>query len=296
MLHERPMVFTSDGTPLAGTIVSDSASLERRRRCVVVTGSWLNVKEQMALVYARALAERGITAFIFDFSGWGASGGALRHCELPTQKIRDMAAAVDFVSSLSLSGPKVGYLAVCATAQYALRATVGPARIASFVSVAGWFHDAASVAPFYGGEAGVSRRLEHANDALAEYHRSGKLRMAPAYDVGNERAGMSFEMDYYANPARGAVKEWSNQMAETTWLNWLSFDGLVAAPSVDTPTLMVHSDGCALPDNAKAVHARLGGRKHLVWMDKGTQTDFYDLPEYVTAAADYAAAWFKETL
>jgi uncharacterized protein len=296
MLHEYPMVFTSDGVPLAGTLVRSSGSLTERQRCVVVTGSWLNVKEQMALVYARALAERGLTAFTFDFSGWGASGGALRHWEMPTQKSRDMAAAVDFVSSLSLAGPKIGYLGVCASSQYALRAAAASARIASLVFVAGWFHDAASVAPFYGGEAGVSRRLERARDALAEYRRSGTLRMVPAYAAGDERAGMSFEMDYYANPQRGAVKEWSNQMAEPSWLSWLSFDGLASAPLVTAPTLLVHSDGCVLPHNAKAVHARLAGKKELAWIDQGTQTDFYDVPEYVTIAADRAAAWFEETL
>jgi hypothetical protein len=296
MLHELDFVFTSDGVPLAGRFFRNTSSLATRQRVVVVTGSWLNVKEQMALVYARALAERGFTAFTFDFSGWGASGGALRHWELPTQKARDIAAAVDFVSSLSLSGPRVGHLAVCASAQYALRAAAGAARIASLVTVAGWFHDAASVAPFYGGEAGVSRRLERASDALVEYRRSGDLRMVPAYAVGDERAGMFFEMDYYANPARGAVKEWSNQMAEASWLNWLSFDGIAPAPSVTTPTLLVHSDGCAFPDHAKTVHAQLAGKKQLAWIDKGTQTDFYDVPEYVNIAADRAAAWFEETL
>lgn len=296
MSHELPMVFTSDGVPLAGILVRNSASLAERQRCVVVTGSWLNVKEQMALGYARALAERGLTAFTFDFSGFGASGGALRHWEMPTQKARDMAAAVDFVSSLSLAGPKIGYLAVCASAQYALRAAAGPARIASLVSVAGWFHDTASVAPFYGGEAGVSRRIERARDALAEFRRSGTLRMVPAYAPGDERAGMSFELDYYANAGRGAVKEWSNQMAEPSWLSWLSFDGLASAPSVTTPTLLVHGDGCVLPENAKAVHARLAGKKELAWIDKGTQTDFYDLPEYMNLAADRAAAWFEKTL
>ena len=54
MLYELPMVFTSDGAPLAGTLVRNSASLSARQRCVVVTGSWLNVKEQMAIIHARA--------------------------------------------------------------------------------------------------------------------------------------------------------------------------------------------------------------------------------------------------
>ena len=34
----------------------------------------------------------------------------------------------------------------------------------------------------------------------------------------------------------------------------------------------------------------------LAWIDKGAQTDFYDVPEYVNIAADRAAAWFEETL
>ena len=50
-------------------------------------------------------------------------------------------------------------------------------------------------------------------------------------------------------------------MAEPSWLSWLRFDGLAPAPSVTTPTLLVHSDGCVLPDNAKAVHARLAGKR-----------------------------------
>jgi hypothetical protein len=154
-----------------------------------------------------------------------------------------MVAAVDFVSSLSFAGPKVGYLAVCASAQYALRAAAGSARLASLVTVAGWFHDATSVAPFFGGEAGVSRRLERASDALDEYRRSGKLRTVPAYAPGDERAGMSFDLDYYGNPSRGAVKEWSNQMTETSWLSWLTFDGLAAAASVSTPTQSIHNAG-----------------------------------------------------
>jgi hypothetical protein len=57
MLYELPMVFTSDGAPLAGTLVRNSASLSARQRCVVITGSWLNVKEQMALVDARKWKE-----------------------------------------------------------------------------------------------------------------------------------------------------------------------------------------------------------------------------------------------
>jgi fermentation-respiration switch protein FrsA (DUF1100 family) len=296
MLNERTIVFSNQGVPLVGTFIRNNDSLSVRQPCVVITGSWLNVKEQMASVYARALAERGFTAFVFDFAGWGESQGELRHLEIPVQKARDMAAAVELVSTMSFVGPKIGYLGVCASAQYALRAMAWGARISAFVSVAGWFHDSTSVAPFYGGPEGVTRRLSWAQEALDEYRKTGKLRKVRAYAPGDERAGMSFEMDYYGNHARGAVPAWSNEMAELSWLHWLAFDGLSAASLVTTPTLLVHSDGCALPDNAKAVHARLAGPKELAWFKKGTQTDYYDQPEYVQAATERAASWFRDTL
>ena len=95
MLHQLPIVFSSQGIPLHGTLFRNTESLEARQRCVVVTGSWLNVKEQMASHYARALASHGYTSFAFDFAGWGESGGALRHVELPASKVQDMISAVE---------------------------------------------------------------------------------------------------------------------------------------------------------------------------------------------------------
>jgi dienelactone hydrolase len=296
MLYETPIVFTSQGVPLMGTLFRDTDSLEQRKPCVVITGSWLNVKEQMASLYARALAQCGFACFVFDFAGWGESGGALRQVEAPASKLQDMLSAVAFVSTLSFVEPgAIGYLGVCASAQYALRALAGGAPIRSFVSVAGWFHDSASVTPFYGGAAGVALRLTRAREALERFRRDGTLSMVPAYDPGNDRAGMYFELDYYGNPARGALPSWKNQMSELSWLHWLAYDGLSPAASVAAPTLLIHSDGCALPDNARLVHARLAGKKRLAWLD-GTQSDYYDQPQQVNAALEHVCAWFEETL
>lgn len=269
--------------------------LLERQPAVLVTGSWLTVQEQMAARYARALAERGYTAFTFDFSGFGQSGGTLRQAELPARKIADITAAARFVSCLSFVRPGgVGYLAVCASAQYALAAIAGGAPITSFASVAGWYHDTATVAPFYGGSAGVGMRLDRARSALSAFSATGEVRTVPAYEAGNDQAGMFFELDYYADPNRGAVPAWHNEMAELSWLYWLGFDGLSAASSVSTPTLFVHGDGCVLPDNVKTVHDALTGPKELVWAD-GEQTDFYDRPAQVAVAVAAADEHFRRS-
>jgi uncharacterized protein len=121
------------------------------------------------------------------------------------------------------------------------------------------------------------------------------VRTVPAYENGNDRAGMFFELDYYASPGRGAVPAWTNAMAEFSWLYWLTFDGLSAAPGVSVPALFVHSDDCVLPGNVKAVRDRLTGPSELVWA-RGSQTDFYDQPDQVSLAVDAADRHFRRTL
>jgi dienelactone hydrolase len=296
MMQEFSTVFPSDGVPLVGTFHRSAASFAERQPAVMVSGSWLNVKEQMAIVYARALAERGFTTVVFDFAGWGQSKGALRHAEIPVGKARDIMNAVRFVASQAfVEGSRVSYLGICASAQYALRALADGAPVRSFASVAGWFHDAASVAPFYGGPEGVALRIGRAKAALDRYVKDGELQMVPAYAPGDDRAGMHFELDYYGNRARGAVPAWSNQMAELSWLHWLPYDGISPSLAVAAPTLFVHSDGCALPDNVRRVHANLKGTKELAWLGSGTQEDYYDRPPFVRDAVDRVAAWFEKT-
>ena len=292
----REFVFTSNGVPLAGRLHRRGDDLIERQPGVLVTGSWLTVKEQMADRYAAELASRGYTAITFDFTGFGGSAGPLRQAEIPSRKIADIVAAAEFAATLSFLRPGgVGYVAVCASAQYALAAVAAGAPIRSFASVAGWFHDAASVAPFYGGPDGVASRLAAAEEAAQRFAATGEVVTVPAYEAGNELAGMSMPLDYYANPQRGAIAEWTNEMAQLSWLHWLTFDGLSAAESTSVPAVFVHGDGCVLPDNVRAVSGRLRGPVALDWMD-GEQTDFYDRAAQVDAAVATVDAHLAKTL
>jgi dienelactone hydrolase len=279
---------------LTGRLFRNSLQVQDRQPAAIVTGSWLTVKEQMAAVYAKRLAERGITAFTFDFSGFGESDGAPRQLEMPTRKIQDLRAAAAFLSTFSgADGRRLGHVAVCASAQYGLAAWADAAEVTHFVSVAGWYHDSATVAPFYGGIEGIVRRLGLAAKATDRFIRTGEVVTVPAYDPANPDAGMSFELDYYAQPARGAVAQWKNSMAAMSWSYWLTFDGLRAAGRVRTPALFIHGDGCVLPDNVKTVHDALAGPKRMIWME-GTQTDFYDQPLQVDMAVAEIEAFLKE--
>jgi uncharacterized protein len=159
-----------------------------------------DAKEQMAGRYATELAAR-VHCHHVRLRRLGQGGGALRQVELPSRKIADIAAAAEFAFSLSfVRVGRVGYLGVCATAQYALAAVAHGVPIGSFASVAGWFHDLASVASFYGGAEGVELWLRRAQEATGSYLRDGAIITVPAYDPGNQRAAMTLEMDYYGSP------------------------------------------------------------------------------------------------
>src|SRR5215510_1472623 len=122
-IHTTPLPFFRGGVRLAGRLFRNTDRIDVRQPAVIITGSWLTVKEQMAETYARRLAERGYTAFTFDFAGFGESGGAPRQAEIPNRKISDLIAAADFLSTLSFVEPgTLAHLAVCASAQYGLTA------------------------------------------------------------------------------------------------------------------------------------------------------------------------------
>ncbi|HET9949930.1 MAG TPA: nuclear transport factor 2 family protein [Longimicrobiales bacterium] len=288
------ITFESGGETLVGHLHWPSA--RDPRATIVVTGSWTTVKEQMPAVYARRLTDAGLAALTFDFRNWGESGGAPRAYESPESKIEDIRSAAEYLMRLPAVDPdRIGGLAVCASAGYMAHAVARGAPIRSLVLVASWLHDPESILPLYGGEDAVRGRVESGRRAREAFERSGEVAYVPAYDPDDPNAAMFFPLDYYASPERGAVPQWTNRFATMSWVDWFDFDALGAAEGVNVPTLLVHSDGAALPDNARRFYAALPGPKHLLWTD-GAQTDFYDREPFVSRSVAAAVEHFGETL
>jgi hypothetical protein len=296
MTPER-VTFESDGEKLVGNVfLPASRPSGPELALIVVTGSWTTVKEQMPDLYARKLAGEGFAALTFDFRGYGESGGAPRQYESPARKIRDIENAVTFAGTLPFVSPgRIGGLAVCASAGYMAHAIAKGAGIRSFATVAAWLHDASTVGLFYGGDEGVRRRVALARAAREKLERTGAVDYVAAYDPDDPAAAMAFPLDYYASASRGAVPQWTNRFAVMSWSEWLEFDALAPASRVAVPTLLVHSDGAAFPDNVRRFHAALPGTKDLYWT-QGQQTDFYDTEPLTTRAAQVVAAHYRATL
>ena len=263
---------------------------------LVVTGSWTTVKEQMADRYARLLAAQGFAALSFDFTGFGESGGEPRDVESPALKARDIGHAVTFLTEHPAVDPaRIGALAICASAGYTALNAVDDERVRCLALIAPWVHDAALVREMYGGENGVSGRVDAGDAARRRYDQTGIVDYVPAQSATDPAAAMPMAIDFYENADRGAVPEWANRFAVMAWPEWLNFDAVSLACRVRIPTLIVHSEDAAIPDGARRFHAALTSEKAIAWTS-GTQFDFYDQPATVSDAVDRARAHLRRYL
>ena len=156
---------------------------------------------------------------------------------------------------------------------------------------------------FYGGEEGVQAKIKLAQEAKKKFDETGKVEYIETISTTNEKAAMYGNFDYYLNPKRGAVKEWSNdKFAVATWEDWLTLDPMPYAENLNTPTLMIHSDGCVLPQYTKNFYEKINTEdKNLIWVETELaspmqQFNFYDQDEEVSLAVSEVSKWFNEKL
>ncbi|CDZ48540.1 nuclear transport factor 2 family protein [Neorhizobium galegae] len=115
-------------------------------------------------------------------------------------------------------------------------------------------------------------------------------------DVSFERHSdfrpLMYQVPYYTEANRGLIPQYDNRFNLASWEPWLTYDSVSLGAKLDKPTLIVHSEGAAVPQGAHAFYALLPGEKSELWLDGFSQFDFYDRSEPVTIAADAAAAHF----
>lgn len=289
--------FTSDGVPMVGDLfLAPDASEANPGPAVVVSGAWMTVRQQMASTYARELAENGYTALVFDYRGWGESGGERRQFEDPAAKIADTRAAVEYLTGRpETDDTRIGGLGICASSGYLVHAATQLPQLRSVALVAPWLHDRAVVEETYGGQEGVAELAAAGDAADDHYRRTGEQQFVAAASTTDENAIM-FGVEYYTEPDRGMIPQWRNVADPAFWNGWLDFDAVAAAPTLRQPFFMVHSDAAAIPQGAKRFYSQVAAPKGELWLDGVSQFDFYDQPAPVQTATGAVLAHFDETL
>lgn len=298
----KKVEFNSEGAKLIGNLYYPENYDEKQSYpAIVVSGSWTTVKEQMAGLYAQKIANEGFITLAFDFRNFGESQGEPRFYESPTLKKVDVLNAVTYLEGLpEVDQTKIGAFGVCAGAMYTLMAASEDDRIKSVVTAASWLHDAEAVKLFYGGEEGVNEKIGAARNAKKAYAENGTVAYIPTISTEDQTAAMYGPYDYYLNPERGAIPEWSSdKFAVMSWEDWLTTDPMPTANNLNAPLLMIHSDGAVLPQYTKNYFENVVSKdKQLYWMETDLESpmhqfSYYDQDGEVNESVNKAAAWFK---
>lgn len=270
-----------------------------RHPAVAVAGSLTSVKEQMGGIHAAELANRGVLAMAIDYRHFGESGGEPRQYDDAAIKSEDLVAAVAYLATRpDVDADGVGLLGVCTSGGNVLYAAAGDGNVVAVATVAGHFAEPDVIAsvPVYGGPGTIERHRSEGRAARAAYERIGENRLVTCYHDSDPEAAFIGPMEYYLDERRGGgVRQWRNAFAVMSWEPWLDFDPVREAARVRAPTLIVHSDRCIMPGQARRVHDALAGPKAMHWTT-GDHFDFYDSPEKVREAADAVADHFHRHL
>jgi fermentation-respiration switch protein FrsA (DUF1100 family) len=291
--------FDSEGAGVVGDLYTpEGFDPAKKYPAILVDGSWTTVKEQMSGLYARRLAAQGFITLAIDHRNFGESEGQPRFWENPAFKIADGKHALTFLQTVpGVDTGNIFLAAICAGSGYMATLAAQNTRVKGLAMIAAWLHDSEAVKQIYGGAPGVADKIKQAQAAKRQYAETGIVAYIPAISTTDNRAAMFGPFDYYLDPARGAVPQWSaDKFAVASWEDWLTFDPMPVAARLQVPALMIHSDHAVLPDNAKRFfNAIPHGNKVLHWM-QGSQFDFYDQPEQVGESVDYVSTFFKEQL
>ncbi len=293
----RTLRFERDGLMLAGNLSApDKFDENGHYNAIIVEGSFTSVKEQMPGTYAQKFADEGFVVLAFDYSHYGESEGEPRQVESPAEKLSDLKAAVSYLTDLPYV-QAVTMVGLCTSAGLTTYLAAIDDRIKSIATVAAFLPDPPLFGRIYG-EAGIAQRREAATAAKFKYEETGEETIIPAYSEDDRSAvnfGPAGSYDYYLNAARGAIPEWRNEFAVMSWDTMLGFDPISKASAVTIPAIVVHSDGCAFPDQAKKFYSQLQGPKELVWAD-GRHYDYYDQSAQIDNAVKNVTRFFNEHL
>jgi hypothetical protein len=279
--------ITVDGLTLAGTLHLPRSPASPPAPAVLVAGPSPQVKEQVPDTYAARLADAGYLALTLDFRNFGESGGEPRLREDPAGKIADLRAATGFLSARPEVDPgRIAIAGICAGAGYALAAAARDPRLAAFAGIAGFYPDPRTLRAALGEDV-YRGALRQAIGVLEKEDLDGEVaylpHVAPLGGHALISGGEAYE--FYGSP-RATAANYRNEITADTGYTMLTLDTATAADLVSVPALIVHGrhDEACAPDQAAAVHDRLGGPKQLVWLPTRSHIGFYDDESHIGPA------------
>jgi pimeloyl-ACP methyl ester carboxylesterase len=326
----KRVTFTSEGSQIVGTLFSplapqndDSSAANssfrrlidkglnymdslfsnqaaKARPAVVILGPFGSIKEQSPLQYASRLAREGYVALIFDPRYSGESEGEPRRLESPSAKIRDVEAAIEFITKQpGIDAKRLALLGICQGTSEMLAVASKDSRIKTLTLVSGQYIFPSNIDGFFSG-GGPTRldRIERGKAALELYKKTGEVKYTEVIHESDKSVGLPWKPIYdwyhpWTTEKWLKPSLWENRYATMSDAEVWSFNVDEYTSKITMPTLIIHgemSDGNV--PAAQHVFDGLGAKdKKLVIVPGIFHTRFYDDPQVIDPAASTVSQW-----
>lgn len=296
--------FNNKGIEMAGNLfLPEKMESGKTYPSIVCASPAGAVKEQSSGLYAKKLAEKGFVTLAFDPSHQAESGGFPRYEENPYDRVEDIRAAVDYLTTLKfVDRSRIAAIGLCAGAGYAINAAISDRRIKVLVGVSGT--DAGAVIRD-GWTGGVSTEekikfLEMVSEertAIANGAEPVYGNYVPENVTDDMPATMKEAHEYYRTP-RAQYPTSENKVRLASMSNIYTFEAFHLIDELLTQPLLIiaGSKSDALYVSERAVNRAASKVKELYLINGATHIDMYDRQPYVDEAIGKMTSFLKENL
>ena len=258
------------------------------------------VKEMYLEPFARRFAAAGIAALVFDYRGFGASGGEPRQRVLPRDQMEDYRNALTWLSlQPEIDADRLGVWGTSFSGAHVIQVAARDPRVKAVVSQVGPM----DLDQITRGLAGPKQFVDLQQMTIQErirYATEGGERYVPSAGKPGEGFALQMDKDSYDFGTRAKATiapAWRNEVAMSSLDAILEhapgrFIDLIAS----RPLLMIlaRNDAVVPPDSTRSAFARAGEPKHLLEIEGGHYAVYNGAG--ADAAARAATEWFTEHL
>lgn len=294
---------SSAQTMLAGNFFKPARFDTNKKHAAIVIGHpFGGVKEQTAGLYAQKLAELGFVTIAFDASHYGDSTGEPRYTEVPSTRVGDYSAGVDFLSNQSFIDPKrIGVLGICGGGGYAVSAAQIDHRIKAIATVS-MYDMGRARRQGLGDTISYEQRMKTL-DEIGE-QRTKEARGEPRRDINalpekanaNTPAIVREFLEYYRTP-RGQHLHSTGSYAFTSLAPMMNFFPFVQIETISPrPLLMIVGERAESAYFSEDAYSKAAEPKELFVIHGASHVDLYDRPPYMTQAVAKLQNFFGQHL
>lgn len=264
------------------------------------------VKEQVAGLYAQRLAKLGYITIAFDAAYQGGSEGLPRNVDIPANRVEDIRAAADFLSTFDgVDIDRLGVLGICGGGGYTIKAAQSDKRFKAVATLSMFDSGLVRRNGFLDSQIDtIQDRLKEASDSRQKEVLTGEVNYtssAPSKLSEEElskistdlyREGMIYYGDTHAHP--------NSTFAYTasSLLDLMSFDAINNVELINQPLLMIVGDNADTKYMSERVFERASGTKNkeLYQLKNATHIQTYFREDLVDEAVKKLEEFYKNNL